>query len=389
MKIIQIGSYPLNPTLIKGGVEASVYGISVELSKFNELVVIDIPKHEIKADSCEQLDSIKVYRFYSKNMKNSASIIRLNEIVSIIKTNKPDICHIHTTGLFSLLIYVLLRLNKIPTIVTVHGLLHIEKQNVWRKKHSLQNLSRYLIQSATEFIFLSLTSKVIVDTKYVENAIHKYKKQGKIFRQPICDVIPQGINSIFFTLESQPQINTLLSVGAINKRKGYLSLIAAMEIVISKCPEVKLAILGIDSDRKYYGAVQQSIIDKGLEKSIEIYPNAPFDKVLMFYANSEIFVLHSEEESQGIVFCEAMAAGKAIVATNVGGIPWVVKNNVNGLLSDYGDIDTFANHIITLLRDKDIRLKMENTNKTQSLKYDWKVIANQIVEVYKSLITKT
>ena len=386
MKIVQIGSYPLDITLIKGGVEASVYGLSIEQSKTNQLFVIDVPRSEIDKDYIEKIPGTTIFRFFSKAGNNYMPLFRIRTILKTIQSIEPDICHIHTTSLFAFILFLLLRLSGIPSIVTIHGLAHIEKRNLWKKNRSIRNLFKYFAQSITEFLFLCSCNEVIVDTQYVADAIKLYKKQGKIFRLPNCKVIPQGVNSDFFSMVNSPLQHQLLSVGGINKRKGHLQLIDAMVKVKMKFPEFSLIIAGVLSDNKYHQLIQNSIIEKKLEQNILVYPNATFEQILKFYQNAEIFILHSEEESQGIVFCEAMAAGKAIVASNVGGIPFVVENNMNGLLSDFGDIEAFANNIIKLLDDDSIRKEMEETNRLQSHKYEWKNIAEEIMTVYKSLI---
>jgi len=144
--------------------------------------------------------------------------------------------------------------------------------------------------------------------------------------------------------------------------------------------------VGTMSEKIYFQLMQKRIKDKGLENQIQIIPNANFEQVLEFYKGASIFVLHSEEESQGIVFCEAMAAGKPIVATNVGGIPWVIGNNVNGLLSGFGDIETFTFNVIRLMKEDELRKKMSETNRNESHKYNWIYIAHEIMVLYKSVI---
>ena len=66
---------------------------------------------------------------------------------------------------------------------------------------------------------------------------------------------------------------------------------------------------------------------------LKLLQNASREEIQYQYSKASLCALHSEEESQEIVFCEAMATGISIVATKVGGIPDVVKNNRNGLLS--------------------------------------------------------
>jgi glycosyltransferase involved in cell wall biosynthesis len=386
MKIIQIGPYPIDASCIKGGVEASVYGLSMELAKTHQVVVMDNPRFDIKNDFIQESGAIQIFRFYCKGTKNAKTIFRIKDIIPIIRKQKPDICHIHSTSLFSLLLYILLKIRRIPCTVTVHGLAHVEKLQSLRKKRSFKNYFKYITQSLTEFIFLSLCPMVIVDTEYVKQVIELYKKKGKIIRLPVCKVIPQGINDVFFQLEQTVSKNNLVSVGAFNKRKGHDLLIESMQHVKTVYPDCKLIIAGVLSDPQYLESFQKNIKDKGLDRNITLLINASFAEILNVYKSASIFVLHSEEESQGIVFCEAMAAGKPIVATNVGGIPWVVVNGVNGLLSDYGDIDTFAKNIAALLKNEDLRKEMAETNSIQSQKYNWNIIANEIVALYTSIV---
>lgn len=202
MKIVQIGSYPLSPDYIQGGVEASVYGLSMELSMTNSLFVMDIPRQDIKKDYIEKMEGITVFRFAATGKNNYSSLFRLKTILSHIRKQNPDICHIHTSSLFSFFIYLSLRLFRIPVIVTVHGLAHVEKQKAWREQPNIRNFIKYVTHSLSEFLFISACPILIVDTQYVADTIKLYKKQWKIIREPICKVIPQGINNVFFQLEN-------------------------------------------------------------------------------------------------------------------------------------------------------------------------------------------
>ena len=388
MKIIQIGSFPLNSAQIKGGVEASVYGLAFEQNKKHEVIVFDFPRQEITNDKTEIIDEINVLRFRNSRNSNISSIKRIFNYIAKIQALKPDICHIHTSSLFALLIFLALRAKKTPAIVTIHGLAHIEKQNIWHKNKNLRNLSKYILQSITEFIFLSISKHIIVDTEYVSDAINTYKKQFKIFRMPVCHIIPQGVNSHFFELKDETVKNQLLSVGSISQRKGHLQLIEAISIVSKKIPDIKLVIIGALSEKEYFNKLNLQIEKIGLSDNIQIKPNSSIDTVLSLYEKSQVFVLHTEEESQGIVFCEAMAAGKPIVATNVGGVPYVVKDGKNGLLCNFGDIANFASNIINLLENDVTRAKIANNNKSDSINYSWSLIENKILNLYNSIINR-
>jgi glycosyltransferase involved in cell wall biosynthesis len=384
MKIVHRGPYPLEINCIKGGGEASIYGRTMQLSKEHELSVIDIPRKKLSKDFKENKNGLSIFRFSAKGNRNIFSFFRLQTIFSTILKERPDVCHIHSTSSFALSMWWLLRLNHIPTIVTVHGLHHLEKKNIWKKQKTLGNFIKYIFQSITEFILISSCQILIVDTQYVKNAIETYRKQGKIWKLPICKIIPQGINEVFFQLESTPKKNTLLSVGAISRRKSHLYLIDVLAIVKQKVPDIKLEIVVTLSESSYLKLMEKKISENGLNLNINIQTNISFEEVLKKYQEAEIFVLHSEEESQGIVFCEAMAAGKPIVATNVGGIPFVVQQGVNGYLIDFKDVKAFAESIIYLLKNDLERKQIEKSNRTQSRQYDWIQIAKEVEIIYQT-----
>jgi len=386
MKIIQIGSFPIDTSLIKGGVEASVYGLATEQAKHHEVFVLDLPRFEVKKDVETVVGGCKVQRFSNKKNSNIYAILRLKSFLRIIKILKPEICHLHTTSLFTLLCFILLRFNKIPCIITVHGLAHIEKKNIFNKNPNIQNFTKYINQSITEFIFLSSCSTCIVDTQYVFEAIKQYKKEHKILRIPTCIVIPQGINSVYFEIVPEIENLRILSVGTFSRRKGHHLLIEAMKIVYNKFPAFRLDIVGIVSEKLYFEKLELIIKESGLSENIKLHPNTNFENLIEMYSAAQLFVLHSEEESQGIVFCEAMASRKPIVATNVGGVSYIIENNKNGLLSEYGDVELFASNIIHLLTDSKTQQEMVESNRNDSQTYKWEIIENKIFSLYQSII---
>ena len=381
MRVVQIGPFPLDSTLIRGGVEASIYGLSVELAKTNEIIVFDLPKFSNSSDTIETQANFQIYRFYTRYNRNIFSLTRIKTILQLIKEIKPDICHLHTSSFFSLVLFVFLRVNRIKTIVTVHGLLHIEKRNIYRKNKNLTNLLKYIQQSLTEFILLDLMSVVIVDTQYVSNEIDKYRRELKIFKKPECKIIPQGINPIYFGVKRHDTVKgKLLSVGAISRRKGHLQLIESIRILKERGVDVNLVIIGVKSEINYFNLLIRKIEEYNLQTNVSVLTDLPFSEIIKHYAESEIFVLHTQEESQGIVFCEAMAVGLPIVSTNVGGVPWVVENNVNGLLCDFGDYKHFAENILIALNESG---RFTQNNIQKSYKYDWKIIGEDILSIYQ------
>ncbi len=383
MRIIQAGPYPLDSNLIRGGVESSIYGISQALSPNNEVIVMDYPRYGLKSDCVDDSNGIKVFRFKSKFGNNNALILRVFKVIKTIKKFQPDICHLHSSSMFSLMLFLLLKLNNIAVIITIHGLSHIEKKNNWQKNRNLKNWSKLIVHSFIEFTLINWSKEIIVDTDYVANEIANYKKKRKIFHLPKIHTIPQGINKLFSEIHCDLERTDILAVGSINPRKGFLELIQAMHKLIVKHPNAFLNIVGVVSDKKYLKKIEAKISELGLSKNIKINTNLSFHQLIEFYKQSSLFVLHTQEESQGIVFCEAMACGMPIVSTNVGGVAFVVDKNKGGLLSNFGDIDTFAENISLLMENSGLKYEFSEYNLKKANDYNWSIIADIVMSVYK------
>lgn len=383
MKIVQIGDYPENEEIIKGGVQSSVHGLVKELIlKKHSVRVISLPNINVLKDNYVRKDRLEIFHFSNKYRCNFLSFFRIRSLLKKIKNYDPDVCHFHGTSLVVLLIYLFLRLARIQSLITVHGLVHIEQKLLFRKHKTIKNLLKYAQQSLVEYIILTFANTIIVDTQYVADVCISLNKKNLIFGNFECKVIPQGINDDYFSLSDDYEKFKLLSVGSFNSRKGHYFLIKSVEKIIKSFPEIELNIIGVITDNKYFNEINEYVIENNLSDNIKFYTDIDNDKLKTFFIKSNIFVLHSEEESQGIVFCEAMACGKPIVATHVGGVPYVVKSGENGLLSAYSDAKSFSNNIKTIICDDVLRNKFSKNNKGVAKKYSWSFISSEILDLY-------
>ena len=142
MNIIQFGPYPLKASCIKGGVESSVYGLSQTLVQHHEVSVFDIPRIEGK-DTVDIQNGVYIHRYKNCGTHNQDAVQRVDEILRDIVALHPDIVHVHGTGEISAIIYKALKEYGFKVIMTIHGLLHVEKKNQLRKKLSLKHLYQY------------------------------------------------------------------------------------------------------------------------------------------------------------------------------------------------------------------------------------------------------
>jgi len=384
MIIIQVGSFPLSIDCIRGGVESSVYGLSKALVRDHIVHVFDVPRLGGE-DQTSIVDGIIVHRYKNMGKHNVDARNRVSQVVKEIVSIQPHVVHIHGTNQYSYDVYQSLVKVGIKVLVTVHGLANVEKRNALSKKKSLKALYQYLVQSRTEFSLLSQVPKIIVDTEYVAEQIRSCYTHGKIKRLPQMHVIPQGINQQYAMLQSSCDEPIIFSLGAISKRKGHLLLVKAFELLCKQTPNAKLIIAGIVAEKEYYDELQLYIQQSQYANKIQLCINLSQEQIFQLYQNVRLFALHSQEESQGIVFAEAMAVGLPIVSTKVGGIPFVVTHGETGLLVEYEDVEAFATNMSILLQNNDLYDLMAKNGKMESLNYLWDSIADRILELYSTM----
>lgn len=386
MNIVQIGSYPLSPERIQGGVEASVFGLVQELASNRSSLnanrhvvdVFDVPRLGEK-DRVERLGNLTIHRYTNPGTHNKDAVLRLSEMVRDIVALGPSVCHIHGTGAFSKQMYFALQRHGIKTIVTVHGLLHEEKKQALWRKPSLKALYQLYVQTRDERQLLNAVPRIIVDTAYVEDKLRAYGLK----HVPEMHVIPQGIDETFYSINCDPKSNVLISIGAIGPRKGHIYTVEMFNRLRAKGIDAKLRIIGSLADKEYFEIVNRKIGDSKYKNDITLEVNAPREELLKAYASAKLFVLHSREESQGIVFAEAMATGLPVVATKVGGIPYVVEDGKSGLLCPYEDVVTMTDMTAQLLKDDALWNRYSVAARALAKDYNWRKIAETIIELYK------
>lgn len=377
MTIVQIGQYPISPECISGGVEASVYGLVQELAKEHIVDVFDIPRLGEK-DRVERNGNLTIHRYANPGTHNKDAEQRLKEMVRDIVALGPEVCHVHGTGAFSKEIYLALQRHGIKMMLTVHGIAKEEKKQAMLRKPSLKTLYQYVVQSRDERDLLETAPRIIVDTAYVEDKLKAYGLK----HVPQMQVIPQGIDETFYSIQCNPKSNMILCVGAIAPRKGHIYTVEMFNRLRSNGINAKLRIIGSLADKAYYEQLKQKIADSAYKADISMEANLPREELLKAYAEAKLFVLHSREESQGIVFAEAMATGLPVVATKIGGIPYVVADGKSGLLCPYGDVDTMTDMVALLMRDDAKWNEYSNKARNITTNYNWKQIAERIVKLY-------
>jgi len=302
----------------------------------------------------------------------------LYDLVRIIQKEKPDVVHTHTSKA-GLLGRLAAKISKVPFIVhTPHGHVFFG--------HFGPVLSRVFL--SIERLFATLTDWVVALTDgeirdYTDFKVCSKDKLVKIhsgveiekFQQ-----IPASAVEKKRSLGMNQNGSVVGFVGWLLPIKGPMHLLKAMEDVWQDHDDTILVFIGkgdLDVDLRAE-ALKTSANGKinflGWRNDIhEIMPI--FD----------IFVLPSLNEGMGRVLVEAMAAGKPIVASKVGGIPYLVQDGENGLLVPPGDEKALAAGIRQLIDDPERAIKMGQRGRELCNQFSVESMIEKIDRLYSEL----
>jgi D-inositol-3-phosphate glycosyltransferase len=217
-------------------------------------------------------------------------------------------------------------------------------------------------------------------------------------------VIPPGVDtSHFYPIPSdeakqfiglKPENRMVLFVGRIEPLKGVDTLIQAMSCLDFQDLHrpVHLAIIGgepnaIPEDMTDEMTRLQKLCDELCMGGMVIFlGKRGQDTLPYYYSAAEVLVMPSLYESFGMVALEAMACGTPVIASEVGGLGYLVQDGLTGYTIPDSDPKALCDKLSLLLGDSHLRETMGLRASQYALNYDWEKIAKQIVEVYMGLV---
>ncbi len=293
----------------------------------------------------------------------------------VIKRENIDLIHSHwllPQGIVGALIQMTL---KIPHIASVHGTdIHIIHSH-----RSLHPLLQFISKN-TNFI--------------TTNSNHSSRLVQDIISHTSTRVIPMGIDSKEFTeysINNQSEKKTILFVGRLITWKGVHILIEATNILKEKKCNIQVMIVGDGPNRDELINFSKRMM---VDSIVHFLGKISRHELLSYYKMADVFVLPSilhknQTEGLGVVLLEAMASGIPVIGSNIGGIPDIIENKVNGLLVPPGDPVALANSIYYIINNPDRSEKFKDEGFfTVKNRFSWSVISTQFIELYQKICKK-
>jgi len=173
----------------------------------------------------------------------------------------------------------------------------------------------------------------------------------------------------------------ITAVGRLAPEKGFATLINAATMVVGKIPEARFVIAGDGPERE---ALQERVAAVGLAEAVRLVGR--IDDVAELLLASDLVVVPSHSEGQGIVALEAMAARKPVVASRVGGLVETVEDGITGILVPPADSGALAAGLLHLLSEPEAWESMGAAGRTRAeSEYTADLMAERTAGVYHRL----
>lgn len=404
MRIVQVSAGSVRMPPKEGSAPLQViFNTSKHLAMLGHAVVILDRRYTKNDPPIEHIDGVEIVRLKALQVpfgkapgfvrfflaELNAALFALS-VSSYLRKNrtKIDVIHLHLTSI-GLIVSILNRRLRKKMVYTCHlgewGLVG-QKLSLFERIHLF--LDPYLMRRVNKVIALNEISR------------GSFISRGKIEPENVA-VVHNGVDTDFFKpdIETQEAIekyglegkDVVLFVGRLAKIKGVENLLKAADTVVNKLryKNTLFILVGspsFDATEKpmTMPEVRNYIEYHQLGKNVIFTGSLPLEEVRVLYAASNIFVLPSLAEGDPLVTLEAMASGKPVIGTKVGGIARQIRDGWNGFLIDPGNEHQLAEKIKYLIDNPEERKRMgENSLRYAEEEFDWSKVTERLLHVYQ------
>jgi glycosyltransferase involved in cell wall biosynthesis len=318
----------------------------------------------------------------------------VHALVKLIRERRPDVVHAHGWVIYSLLPFLPSQETRLVVTMHEYGLVcpkmtFVYKDGVCEGPKYLKCVacasSQYGVARATALTTGMATSRRSLRRvdRYiaVSNAVARACAPLSEGSHQSFDVIPPFVPDATFQLEGTvrplfvpPQGDYLMFAGALAPHKGIDVLLEAWQGLKSPIPLVLVGLRRHDSPRQF-------------PEGVIVVENIPHGEVLRALKHCTIAVVPSRwPEPMATVAMEAMATGRPVIASAVGGLPEMIQDGVTGILVPPNDSSALTTSLTKLIAEPELRTRMGQAALQRAAIYSASVVVPQIERVYREVV---
>ena len=362
MKIMVMGTRGIPH--IPGGVETHCEHLYPRMIKGGENSVTIICRSGYVVDkTLNEYEGIRLKKIYSPKSKSFEAIVHSTIAVMYAAVKRPDVLHIHAIG--PSLVAGLARLCGLKVVMTHHGPDY--KRMKWNR------VAKFFLKTG-EWMGVKFSKKVIIISQEIKDHV------ANLYGRKDCVLIPNGVdkpaistNTDYIESLSLIKDQYIFTLGRFVPEKGFDYLIRAYA-KSSIAKKYKLVIAG-DADHQSEYSLELKALAR--ENNVVLTGFIKGEKLRQLFSNAGLFVIPSFYEGLPIALLEAMSYRLPILSSNI-----AANTQVNLPEEYYFEV---GNEASLLKHFEDINLKEHERIDYDMTRYDWDLIADETLGVYKSL----
>lgn len=379
-----------------GGVPISIERLSNGLRKLGHEVVVFAPDYGV----CETEEH--VVRYKTIYQKNRDGLMIGNCFDSKIERQflegRFDVIHVHHPMISGFAALYLGKKYGIPVAYTYHTryeeyLHYLKFYNVMERHELSDSMASYLktvLVPRYMTAFANSCDLVFAPTRMMMDCLGSYGVKTE------TTVLPTGLEDASFIerREITEEIRARLkgdktylfcTVSRLEKEKNLEFLLRGVAEVkkrIGNC--FRMMIIGEGSERE---RLHRLSVELGIEENLVFTGKVPNEQIRDYLFAGDLFLFASRSETQGIVLLEAMAAGTPVVAVKASGVVDVVKNGVNGYMTE-ADEATWAEAVRTIVGQPEHFRELKHSSVQTALEYQSSRIAAMAARGYQEMLAR-
>lgn len=368
--VLMPSSYPPNI----GGVEEVTHGLARQLKRRGHDVLVITSRWPAGLSETENLDGVPVVRMdfvmpgrnaraFVRFLAQSAALTR--RLAEHLQQFRADIANVHCLGPNALYARWAARRAGVPLVASTHGEFQGDDTRA-----SQSAFSRWVQRTCVEN-----ASCLTACSAFTLGRV-PYKCRGPAVVVPNAVDLPEDRSNGATTKQRY-----LLCASRLTYNKGVDVLLAAFALARLD-PDVELWIAGDGDQRRHLERQAQAL---GLQDTWRFLGALSRGDVKTLMQDCLFYVSPSRQEGFGLSNLEAMAAGKAVVAANVGGVPEVVLAGETGILVPPEDPDALAQGMRALTADGPLRQRLGAAGRKRAELFSWEAVTGRYLEVYGSV----
>lgn len=376
MRIALVGRYPRDPARIEGGVEAATLQLARGLARLPDTevhVVVSLP--EWPAESVREDSGVTVHSVGGARRFGNVTFSRgdRRRIAAKVRELRPDVAHAHSVHREALGAIE----SGLPTVVTIHGMMESEilLETRWAKR-ARGVFRRRLIEE----VFRRIRHAIVLSPTVAEHYASRLA-EARVW------VIENPVDEMFFAPRGDPDPCTFLFSGFLIRRKGLPNLLEGFRRAHLRRPDARLRLAGRGTEPDHEAELRETVRREGLEDAVSFLGALAPQRLAEEVAGAAALVLISRQETLPVAIQEAMAAGRPVIASPVGGVPSIVRDGETGFLVEHGDPESLADRLVALMDDAALGRRMgDNARRLAEERFRPDNVCRRTRDVYAQVI---